>query len=382
MSYDKEALALHKKYKGKIEIKSKIPLRSMDDLSVAYTPGVGAVSTAINKNVKKSWNLTNRGNTIAIVSDGTAVLGLGNIGAEAAIPVMEGKSVIFKEFANVDAFPLCIKAGNAQEIIKFCKQIEPSFGGINLEDIAAPRCFEVLEKLEKELNIPVFHDDQDGTAIVILAALINACRVLGKVITELKIVISGAGAAGIAAARLLIAQGIKNIILVDSRGIIYSGRSNLNSYKQKIAAKTNRQKLKGSLEDAMRGANVFIGVSKANIVAKTMIRQMDKEPIIFAMANPIPEIMPDEALRAGAAIVGTGRSDYPNQINNALVFPGIFRGLLDSTSKRVTMKLKSAAAIALAYAVKPVKNQILPKATNKNAVKAIARAVAKKNKKS
>ena len=376
MSYDKKALALHKKHKGKIEIRSKIPLRSIDDLSTAYTPGVGAVAMAINKNASKSWDLTSRGNTIAIVSDGTAVLGLGNIGPAAAMPVMEGKSVIFKKFADINAIPLCIKADNSQEIVKFCKQIEPSFGGINLEDIAAPRCFDVLEKLEKELSIPVFHDDQDGTAIVILGALINACRVLGKVITELKIVISGAGAAGIATARLFLAQGIKNIILVDSKGIIYAGRSNLNIYKEKIAKKTNPRKLKGGLENALRGANVFIGVSKANIVARAMVESMDKKPVVFALANPIPEIMPGQALRAGAAIIGTGRSDYPNQINNALVFPGIFRGLLKSASKRVTVKMKIDSAIALAYTVKPTRNKILPKVTDKNAVKAVARAVA------
>ncbi len=375
MNYNKKAIELHKKYKGKIEMKSKVQLRTKDDLSVAYTPGVGAVSMAVSKNKKKSWQLTNRANQVAIVTDGTAVLGLGSIGPEAAMPVMEGKAVIFKKFANIDAMPLCINTTDVNEIVKFCKHIEPSFGGINLEDISAPRCFEIASKLEKELSIPVFHDDQDGTAIVVLAALINACRATGKVIKELKIVISGAGAAGIAIARLLLAQNIKDIILIDSIGIIYAGRKKLNPYKKDIAYKTNKQKIKGGLAQAMIGKDVFIGVSKPNLVSAEMIKSMNKEPIVFAMANPVPEIMPKIALKAGAAIVGTGRSDFPNQINNALVFPGIFRGLLDGRVKKITVKMKIAVALAIAYSVKPSKDRILPLITDKKVVKHVAGAV-------
>lgn len=375
INYNKKAIELHKKYKGKIEIKSKIVLRTKDDLSTAYTPGVGAVSLAIEKDKKKSWQLTNRVNQVAIVTDGTAVLGLGNIGPEAAMPVMEGKSVIFKEFANIDAIPLCINTTDVDEIVKFCKHIEPSFAGINLEDISAPRCFEIVSKLKKELLIPVFHDDQDGTAIVVLAGLINACRVTGKVIKELKIVINGAGAAGIAIARLLIAQGIKNIVLLDSIGAIYSGRKKLNPYKKSIAEKTNKQKIKGRLAQAMIGTDVFIGVSKPNLVSADMVRSMNKKSVIFAMANPVPEIMPEIALKAGAAIVGTGRSDFFNQINNALVFPGIFRGLLDGRITGVTTKMKIAAALAIAYSIKPRRDKILPLITDKRVVQAVARAV-------
>ena len=376
MDYNKKALQLHKKYKGKIAIKSKVPAKTLDDLSVVYTPGVGAVCKDIAKHKNKVWELTNRGNTVAIVTDGSAILGLGNIGPEAGLPVMEGKSVIFKEFADIDAIPLCLNTEDTEEIIKFCKHIEPSFGGINLEDISAPRCFEILARLEKELKIAVFHDDQDGTAIVVLAALINACRVTGKSIKNLKVVINGAGAAGIATARLLLAYGIKNIILLDSRGTIYSGREKLNPFKAKIAKSTNRNKIKGGLEEAMVAVDVFIGLSKGNLVNYKMVKSMNKEPIIFAMANPIPEIMPDIALKAGASIIGTGRSDFPNQINNALVFPGIFRGLLDGWKERVTPKMKLAAAISLAHIIKkPSKNKILPKITEKAAVKAIANSI-------
>lgn len=375
MNYNKKSLELHKKHRGKFEIKSKVPLKTKYDLSVAYTPGVGAVSLAIGKNKKLSWELSNRANQVAIVSDGTAILGLGNLGPEAAMAVMEGKAIIFKEFASVDAVPLCINTTDVDEIVKFCKLIEPSFGGINLEDISAPRCFEVLKRLENELNIPVFHDDQDGTAIVVLAALINACRVSGKVMKDLKIVLNGGGAAGIAVTRILLSQGVKDIIMVDSRGIIYEGRKNINPYKLEIAKKTNKKKIRGGLEDAMIGADVFIGVSKGNLVSEKMVRSMNKNPIIFAMANPIPEIMPDIALKAGAFIVGTGRSDFPNQINNALVFPNLFRGLLDGRIRKVTTKIKVAAAVALAYSIKPKRDMILPLVTDKKAIKAIAKAV-------
>lgn len=379
MNYNKLSLQLHKKHRGKIEIKLKVPLKTKGDLSLAYTPGVAAVSSVIGKNKKLSWELTNRANQVAIVSDGTAVLGLGDLGPEAAMPVMEGKAIIFKEFAGIDAVPLCINTTDAGEIVKFCKLIEPSFGGINLEDISAPRCFEVLKRLEKELNIPVFHDDQDGTAIVVLAALINACRVSSKVIKKLKVVLNGGGAAGIAITRLLLNQGVKNIILVDSRGIIYEGRENINKFKEEIAKKTNKKKLKGELKDAMAGADVFIGVSKGNLVSEEMVKSMNKNPIIFAMANPIPEVMPDKALKGGAFIVGTGRSDFPNQINNALVFPNLFRGLLDGKIRKVTTKIKVAAAVALAYSIKPSRNKILPSITDKKIVKIIAKAVINAN---
>ena len=376
MDYNKKALQLHKKYKGKIAIKSKVPAKTLDDLSVVYTPGVGAVCRDIAKHKNKVWELTNRGNTVAIVTDGSAILGLGNIGPEAGLPVMEGKSVIFKEFADIDAIPLCLNTEDTEEIIKFCKHIEPSFGGINLEDISAPRCFEILARLEKELKIAVFHDDQDGTAIVVLAALINACRVTGKSIKNLKVVINGAGAAGIATARLLLAYGIKNIILLDSQGTIYSGRKKLNPYKAKIAKSTNKNRIRGGLEEAMVAVDVFIGLSKGNLVNYEMVKSMNKGPIIFAMANPTPEIMPSIALKAGASIVGTGRSDFSNQINNALVFPGIFRGLLDGWKEKVTLKMKLATATSLAYIIKrPSKNKILPKITDKTAVKAIANSI-------
>jgi len=376
MDYSKKAISLHKKNKGKIEIKAKVSLNSMDDLSSVYTPGVGAVCSEIAKDKKKSYELTNRKNTIAIVCDGTAVLGLGNIGPEAGMPVMEGKSVIFKTFAGVDAIPLCIATQDTEEIIKFCKQIEPSFGGINLEDISAPRCFEILKVLEKELTIPVFHDDQDGTAIVVLAALINSCRVSLKNINKLKVVINGAGAAGIATARLLIAKGIKDIILLDSKGIINEKRKDLNEFKLDIAKKTNRERIEGGLEEAIIGADVFIGLSKPKLMNARMIKTMNKKPIVFAMANPVPEIMPDIAERAGAFIVGTGRSDFSNQINNALVFPGVFRGLIDSGKRVITEKLKLRVALALAYCLKkPTRKKILPKLTNRESVTEIAKAI-------
>jgi len=380
MPYNKRALKIHKEKKGKIEITSKFKLKTKEDLSIAYTPGVAAVSSAIGKDKKKSFEMTNRANMIAIVSDGTAVLGLGDIGPEGAMPVMEGKSIILKEFAGVDAIPLCIDTKDTEEIIKFSKYIQPSFGGINLEDISAPRCFEILERLEKELDIPVFHDDQDGTAIVTLAALINSCRVSGRVLKELSVVISGAGAAGLAIARLFISQGIKDIVVLDSKGAIYKGRIGLNKYKKEIAEKTNKMKYKGNLAGALIGANVFVGVSQPNLVTKKMVESMAENPFIFAMANPNPEIHPDLAKEGGAYIVGTGRSDFPNQINNALVFPGLFRGLLDSKLKKVTQKMKISAAIALAYTVKrPTKNNILPNVTDKKAVFAIAKAINKKN---
>lgn len=378
MDYGKKSIELHKKKRGKIATASKVNLKSREDLSLAYTPGVAAVSSAIGKNKKLSWELTNRSNQIAIVTDGTAVLGLGDIGPEAGMPVMEGKAIIFKQFADVDAFPLCIDTKDTEEIIRFCKLIEPSFGGINLEDISAPRCFEITRRLEKEISIPVFHDDQDGTAIVVLAALINACRVTGKVLKELRIVINGAGAAGIAIARLLMVQGIEDVILIDSIGTIYKGRADLNDIKKEISLKTNKRKIKGRLEEALPGADALIGVSKGNLVSEEMVRSMNNGPIIFAMANPVPEIMPEEAIRAGAGIVGTGRSDFPNQINNALVFPGIFRGLLDGRLNKMTVPMKVAAALAIAYCVRPSKDKILPLITDRYVVAKIAKAIQKK----
>ncbi len=376
MDYNKKAIQLHKKNRGKIEVKSKVPLKTIKDLSSAYTPGVGKVCMEIYKDKKKSWELTSRASMIAVISDGTAILGLGNIGPEAGMPVMEGKSAIFKEFANVDAMPICINTKDTEEVIKFCKNIEPSLGGINLEDIFAPRCFEVLERLEKELKIPVFHDDQDGTAIVVLAALINACRATNKVIKELRVVINGAGAAGIATARLLLDQGVKDIVLLDSKGIIHKNRSGLNKFKKQISNKTNKKNIKGGLKEAMVGADVFIGLSRPNLVSVEMVKSMNADPIVFPMANPVPEIMPDLAYKGGACIVGTGRSDFPNQINNALVFPGVFKGLLEGRIRKVTRKMKIGAAIALAYTIKkPTKDKILPFVSDKKAVKAIADAV-------
>jgi malate dehydrogenase (oxaloacetate-decarboxylating) len=378
MDYSKESIKLHKKYKGKICIKTKVKLKDKNDFSLAYTPGVGAVCKEIVKNKNNSWLLTNRANTIAVISDGSAVLGFGNLGPEAAMPVMEGKAAIFKEFGDVDAIPICINTQDTEEIIKFCKNIEPSLGGINLEDISAPRCFEILKRLENELSIPVFHDDQDGTAIVVLAALINACQAANKNIKKIKVVVNGAGAAGMATVNLLLYFGIKNILLLDSQGIICNSRTDLNKYKKEIASKTNIKNLSGQLEQALFRADVFIGVSKANLLDERMIKNMNSDPTIFAMANPIPEIMPNLALKAGALIVGTGRSDFSNQINNALVFPGIFRGLLDSRKKKVTMNIKKQAAIALASIIKkPSINNILPNITDKKVVKIIANSVMK-----
>lgn len=375
MNYGEKSIKLHKKFRGKISIRPKVKLSNRYDLSLAYTPGVAAVSQKIADNKDSSWELTNRANQVAIVSDGTAVLGLGNIGPEAAMPVMEGKSAIFKEFADIDAIPLCINTTDPQEIIKFCQHIEPSFAGINLEDIAAPQCFAILDELEKTLSIPVFHDDQDGTAIIALAALINAGRVNKINIKKLKIIINGAGAAGLATTRLLLAYGIEKIIILDSQGIIYQNRSNLNECKNQLAKLTNLNRIKGGLKEALFNADVFIGLSKGNLVFPEMIKSMNKNSIVFAMANPDPEINPKAASLAGASIVGSGRSDLPNQINNALVFPGIFRGLLDNKIKKVTVPMKLKAAEAIANSIKPSKNKILPLVTEKRVVKLIAKAI-------
>ena len=377
MDYSKKSIELHQKTRGKIEIRSKVSIKTKNDLSLAYTPGVAAVCTEIGLDKQKSYTLTNRANQVAVVSDGTAILGLGDLGPEAAMPVMEGKSIIFKAFADIDAIPLCINSTDVEEIIKFCKLIEPSFGGINLEDISAPRCFEIFERLENELSIPVFHDDQDGTAIVTLAAMINACRVTGRNIQDLHVVVNGAGAAGIAIARLLIQAHVKEVVLVDTQGAIYDGRPGMNSIKQKIAEISNEAKHTGDLQSTMVGADVFVGVSIGNIVTQEMIKGMNKAPFIFAMANPEPEIMPDLAYEAGASIVGTGRSDLLNQVNNALVFPGLFKGLFAAGVRKVTPEIKLAVASSIAYSIEPTRDNLMPSAFNKDVVPNIVATIVK-----
>ncbi len=366
-------IQLSKKLGGKIEVKSKLKLTE-ENLAVLYTPGVAEVSKAIAKDKKLSFEYTIRKNTIAVISDGSAVLGLGNIGPEAALPVMEGKALLFKELAGVDAFPLVLNTQDTEEIIKTIKFLAPTFGGINLEDICAPRCFEIEERLKKELDIPVFHDDQHGTAIVVLAGLINALKVVKKNLAKIKIVISGTGAAGIAIAKLLIKAGAKNIIMLDRSGIIYKERhGGLNDSKMEIAKITNPKKLRGSLHDALAGADVFIGVSAPNLLKKEDIKIMNEKAIVFAMANPTPEIMPEEAKKGGAYIIATGRSDYPNQINNVLVFPGIFRGVLDNKIKKITDEHKIKAARAIAGLIKkPTRDKIIPRALDKRVVKKVA----------
>ena len=380
-----ESLALHEKYRGKLEVRSKVPIRNKYDLSLAYTPGVAEVCREIAKNRDLAYRYTLKANTIAIVTDGSAVLGLGNIGGYAAIPVMEGKAILFKEFAGIDAFPVCFE--NYQtDFTDQIRNIAPVFGGINLEDIAAPKCFEVEDALQ-DIGIPVMHDDQHGTAVVVLAALINACRVTGRKFEDLNIVICGAGAAGYAITRLLKCIGydpdvctpVNEIIVCDTNGTIFRGREGLyrNKYKFILAEETNRPALAGSLADAMQGADVFIGVSAPGVVTEEMVRSMNRDPIVFAMANPVPEIWPDAAKRAGAGIVGTGRSDFPNQINNVLASPGIFRGALDARATRITDEMKTAAAHAIAdYVARPQRERILPNILDKDVTKAVARAVA------
>ena len=374
MDIQQESLKLHEKLKGKLEVRSKLPLKTRKDLSLAYTPGVAEPCRYIAKNKDDVYKYTFKSNTVAVISDGSSVLGLGNIGAEASLPVMEGKAVLFKEFANIDAFPICLSAQDVKKTIETIKNIAPVFGGISLEDIKAPECFEIEESLQ-DLGIPVMHDDQHGTAVVVLAALINSLKVTKK--SNPKIVINGAGAAGIAVAKLLLSYGLKNIILCDSEGIIYGGRDNLNKYKKEIAEKTNKNNLKGFLSDALKNSDVFIGVSKANLVSKEMVESMNKSPIIMAMANPDPEILPNVAKSAGASIIATGRSDYPNQVNNVLAFPGIFRGALDIRAKRITEKMKIAAAEALANSINPTSEAILPYALDKSVVPRVAEAVKK-----
>lgn len=366
-------IELAKKFGGRIEIKSKFKL-TKDNLAVLYTPGVAEVCKVIAKNKKLSLQYTIRKNCVAVISDGSAVLGLGNIGPEAGLPVMEGKALLFKELAGVDAFPIVLATQDVEEIIKTIKSLEPTFGGINLEDISAPRCFEIEERLKKEMNIPVFHDDQHGTAIVVLAGLINALKVVKKDIQKIKIVISGTGAAGTAIAKLLLKYGAKNIVMVDSQGIIFKERvGGLNSAKMEIAKITNSHNLQGTVEDALFEADVFIGVSAPNILRHIHISKMNDRAIVFAMSNPVPEIMPEEAKKGGALIVATGRSDYANQLNNVLAFPGIFRGALDNGVKKITDMHKLKVAIAIASLVKkPRTDKIIPSALDPRVVKAVA----------
>jgi len=368
-------LELHEKHKGKIEVISKVSVKNKRDLSLAYTPGVAEVCKEIEKNPENIYKYTIKGNTIAVVTDGSAVLGLGNIGPEAALPVMEGKCILFKEFGGVDAFPICLATQEADQIVDIVKKIAPAFGGINLEDISAPRCFEIEERLRKDLKIPVFHDDQHGTAVVVLAGLINALKAVGKG-NKARIVISGAGAAGISIAKILLNYGFRDIIVCDRHGIIHEGREgNTNWAKGEISKITNKQRVTGSLADAMAGSDVFIGVSASGLVNKAMVGSMAENPVVFAMANPVPEIMPEDALEAGAKVVATGRSDYPNQINNVLAFPGIFKGALKARVQ-ITEDMKLMAAEALAEMIEPTPEKILPDVFE-NVADVIARAVMK-----
>jgi malate dehydrogenase (oxaloacetate-decarboxylating) len=379
MDYAAESLKKHYEWKGKIEIVCRSKLETRDDLSLAYTPGVAQPCLEIQKDVTKSFDLTRRGNLVAVITDGTAVLGLGDIGPEAGMPVMEGKCALFKAFGNVDALPLCIRSKDVDEIVRCVQLLAGSFGGINLEDISAPRCFEIERRLKECCDIPVFHDDQHGTAVVTLAAMLNALKLTGRKLEEVSVVTSGAGAAGIAVIRLLIAVGLKNVILCDRHGAIYKGRDNLNAEKSEMAAMTNLQSKKGSLADALKGADVFIGVSAPNCVTETMVRSMNPKPILFAMANPVPEIMPEAAKAAGAAVIGTGRSDFPNQINNVLAFPGIFRGALDVRASDITDAMKIAAAKAIADIVTETElsaDCIIPSPLDRRVAPAVAQAVA------
>ncbi len=375
----KQALKLHKKAKGKLEIKIKVPLKTKKNLSLAYTPGVAIPCLKIKENKEKVYDYTWKWNTVAVVSDGSAVLGLGNIGPYAALPVMEGKAILFKEFGQVDAIPICLETQKVEEIIDIVKKIAPTFGGINLEDISAPRCFTIERRLNEEIDIPVFHDDQDGTAIVVLAGLINALKLVNKKIENIKIVINGAGAAGIAITKMLYKVGARKIMLCDREGIIYRGRKeNMNFAKEEVLNYLWEESKKGSLKDAMKESDVFIGVSGPNLVTEQMIKSMNKYPIVFAMSNPIPEIMPDKAKKAGAYIVATGRSDFPNQINNLLAFPGIFRGTFDAKAKKITERMKMSASLAIANYIPETKlspSYIIPSALDKNVAKVVAGAV-------
>ena len=385
MDYAKESLKLHYELKGKLEITPRAKVDSKEALSLAYTPGVAEPCLVIQKDVEKSYELTRRWNTVAVVTDGTAVLGLGDIGPEAGMPVMEGKCVLFKAFGDVDAIPLCVRTKDVEEIVKTVSLLAGSFGGVNLEDISAPRCFEIEKRLKEVCDIPIFHDDQHGTAVVTLAGLINALKLTGKKIEEVKIVTSGAGAAGIAIIKLLISMGAKNVIMTDREGAIYQGRENLNPIKMEMAEITNLSMEKGSLSDVIKNADVFIGVSAPGTLSKEMVKSMAENPIIFACANPIPEIFPEDAKEAGAAVVSTGRSDFPNQINNVLCFPGIFRGALDVRAKDINDEMKVAAAYAIAELVSDQElnaEYILPAAFDERVKDAVAKAVSEAAKKS
>jgi len=379
MDYAKESLKMHYDLKGKIEVTARAAVDSKDALSLAYTPGVAQPCLEIQKDISKSYELTRRWNTVAVVTDGTAVLGLGDIGPEAGMPVMEGKCVLFKAFGDVDAIPLCVRSKDVDEIVNTVALLAGSFGGVNLEDISAPRCFEIERKLKERCDIPIFHDDQHGTAVITLAGLINALKVVGKKMEDIKIVTSGAGAAGIAIIRLLISMGLKNVIMTDRQGAIWEGREGLNPIKEEMAKITNRNLEKGRLADVIRGADVFIGVSAPGTLTADMVRTMAKDPIIFACANPTPEIFPDEAKAAGAAVVSTGRSDFPNQVHNVLCFPGIFRGALDVRASDINDEMKVAAAYALASLVSEEElnaDYILPAAFDPRVKDAVAKAAA------
>ena len=385
MDYAKESLKLHYELKGKLEITPRAKVDSKEALSLAYTPGVAEPCLVIQKDVEKSYELTRRWNTVAVVTDGTAVLGLGDIGPEAGMPVMEGKCVLFKAFGDVDAIPLCVRTKDVEEIVRTVSLLAGSFGGVNLEDISAPRCFEIEKRLKEICDIPIFHDDQHGTAVVTLAGLINALKLTGKKIEEVKIVTSGAGAAGIAIIKLLLSMGAKHVIMTDREGAIYKGRENLNPIKMEMAEITNLSMEKGSLSDVIKNADVFIGVSAPGTLNKDMVKSMAEKPIIFACANPIPEIFPEDAKEAGAAVVSTGRSDFPNQINNVLCFPGIFRGALDVRAKDINDEMKVAAAYAIAELVSDQElnaEYILPAAFDERVKDAVAKAVAEAAKKS
>ena len=373
------ALKQHEEWAGKIEVISRAKIETPEDLSVAYTPGVAEPCVEISKDVDLSYKYTRRGNMVAVVTDGTAVLGLGDIGPEAGMPVMEGKCALFKTFADVDAFPLCVRSKDVDDIVKTVSLLAGSFGGVNLEDISAPRCFEIERKLKECCDIPIFHDDQHGTAVVTAAALINALKLVGKNLDDIKVVTSGAGAAGIAIIKLLVSLGLKNVVMCDRHGAIYKGRDNLNKEKEEMAEICNQNMEKGTLAEVLKGADVFIGVSAPGTVTEEMVQSMADKPILFPMANPVPEIMPDLAKKAGAAVVGTGRSDFPNQINNVLAFPGIFRGALDVRAKDINDEMKVAAAYAIASLVEEDKlspDYIIPNAFDKRVSKAVAEAVA------